>query len=146
MKKFCNNYHDRDNARRETNTAQKLKFSIKDFFSKCDQIRSFQQIWSHLLKKSLMENSIFLCSVIEATIVSNIIWASELRVSQYKAFKNDRLIKYTLSFATPIKQNIKYWNKDNEKESSGRCPERRLTSLWHHHRKGINYQRGFSIP
>ena len=32
-----------------------MKFSIKDFFSKCDQIRSF-------LKKSLMENFIFLCS------------------------------------------------------------------------------------
>ena len=36
-----------------------MKFSIKDFFSKCDQIRSFLQIWSHLLKKSLMEN--FIC-------------------------------------------------------------------------------------
>ena len=33
-----------------------MEFSIKDFFSKCDQIRSFLQIWSHLLKKSLMEN------------------------------------------------------------------------------------------
>ena len=43
-------------------TAQKLKFSIKDFFSKCDQIGSFQRIWSHLLKKSLMENFIF-CTV-----------------------------------------------------------------------------------
>ena len=42
-----------------TNTAQKLKFSIKDLFSKCDQIRSFLRIWSHLLKKSLMENFIF---------------------------------------------------------------------------------------
>ena len=39
--------------------AEKMKFSIKDFFSKCDQIRSFQRIWSHLLKKSLMENLIF---------------------------------------------------------------------------------------
>ena len=28
-------------------TAQKLKFSSKDFFSKCDQIRSFLWIWSH---------------------------------------------------------------------------------------------------
>ena len=44
-------------------TAQKMKFFIKDLFSKCDQIRSFLQIWSHLLKKSLMENFIFLCSV-----------------------------------------------------------------------------------
>ena len=39
--------------------AQKIKFSIKDFFSKCDQIRRFLRIWSHLLKKSLMENFIF---------------------------------------------------------------------------------------
>ena len=36
-----------------------MKFSIKDFFSKCDQIRRKLQIWSHLLKKSLMENFIF---------------------------------------------------------------------------------------
>ena len=34
-------------------TAQKLKFSIKGFFSKCDQIRRKQRVWSHLLKKSL---------------------------------------------------------------------------------------------
>ena len=39
-----------------------MKFSIKDLFSKCDQIRSFLRIWSHLLKKSLMENLI-LCAV-----------------------------------------------------------------------------------
>ena len=43
-------------------TAQKMKFSIKDFFSKYDQIRSFLQIWSHLLNKSLMENFSF-CAV-----------------------------------------------------------------------------------
>ena len=43
-------------------TAQKVKFSIKDFTSKCDQIRNFLRIWSHLLEKSLMENFIF-CSV-----------------------------------------------------------------------------------
>ena len=41
-------------------TAQKMKFYIKDFFNKCDQIRSFLRIWSFLLKKSLMENFIFL--------------------------------------------------------------------------------------
>ena len=40
-------------------TAQKIKFSIKDFLSKCDQIRKKQRIWSHLLKKSFMENYIF---------------------------------------------------------------------------------------
>ena len=39
-----------------------MKFSIKDFFNKCDQICSFQWIWSHLLKKSSVENFIF-CAV-----------------------------------------------------------------------------------
>ena len=39
-----------------------MKFSIKDLFCKCDQIRSFLWIWSHLLKKSLKENFIF-CAV-----------------------------------------------------------------------------------
>ena len=46
-------------------TAQKMKFSFKDFFSKCDQIHRKLRIWPHLLKKSLMENVIF-CPVIEA--------------------------------------------------------------------------------
>ena len=41
-------------------TAQKAKFSMKDFFSKCDQI------WSYLLKKFLMENFI-LCAVTDAS-------------------------------------------------------------------------------
>ena len=36
-----------------------MKFSIKDFLSKYDEIRSFLRIYSHLLKKSLMENFIF---------------------------------------------------------------------------------------
>ena len=39
--------------------AQKIKFSIKDFCSKCDQIRRKLRIWSHLRKKSLMENFFF---------------------------------------------------------------------------------------
>ena len=30
----------------------KVKFPIKDLFSKCGQIRSFRRMWSHLLKKS----------------------------------------------------------------------------------------------
>ena len=36
-----------------------MKFSIKDFFSKFDQIHRKLRIWLHLLKKSLMENFIF---------------------------------------------------------------------------------------
>ena len=44
-------------------TAQKMKSSIKDFFSKCDQIQS------HLLKKSLMENFIFCAVKVLANLV-----------------------------------------------------------------------------
>ena len=43
-------------------TAQKMKFSIKNFFSKYDESRRKLRIWSHLLKKSLLENFIF-CAV-----------------------------------------------------------------------------------
>ena len=42
-----------------TSLHRKMKFSI---FSKCDQICSFLRIWSHLLRKSFMENFIF-CAV-----------------------------------------------------------------------------------
>ena len=41
-----------------------MKFSIKDFLSKYDQVRRTMRIWSHLLKKFLMENFIF-CAVNE---------------------------------------------------------------------------------
>ena len=43
-------------------TAPKMKFSIKDFFSKWGQIRRKLWIWWHLLKKSLIEIFIF-CEV-----------------------------------------------------------------------------------
>ena len=47
-----------------------MKFSIKDFLSKCDQIRRKLRIWSHLLKKLLMENFIF-CAVKAAIRIKN---------------------------------------------------------------------------
>ena len=49
-------------VRKKIVTAQKMRFSIPDFFSKCDQTCSFLWIWAHLLKKSLMENFSF-CAV-----------------------------------------------------------------------------------
>ena len=48
----------------------KMKFSIKDFFSKCDQICRKLRIWSHLLKNFLMENFIFCAVVATYFIVS----------------------------------------------------------------------------
>ena len=50
-----------DNIEYEMTTLQqKMRFSIKDFFSKGDQICRKPQIWSHLLKKPLMKNFIFM--------------------------------------------------------------------------------------
>ena len=46
-------------------TVQKMKFSIKDSLSKCDQIRRKWRIWSHVLKKSLI-----LCAVYAWVIIS----------------------------------------------------------------------------
>ena len=51
---------------------KKMKFSIENFFSKCDQILWKLLVWSYLLKKSLMENFIF-CAVRipNKTLISN---------------------------------------------------------------------------
>ena len=48
-----------------------MKFSVKDFFSKCEEIRSFLRIWSYLLKKSLLESSIFR-AVVEIMFIASL--------------------------------------------------------------------------
>ena len=50
-----------------TFTAQNVKLSIEDFFSKCDPIRRKLRICSNLLQKSLMENFIFVHCFIKFT-------------------------------------------------------------------------------
>ena len=47
-------------------TSQNIKFSIKEFFIKCDPIRRNLWIWSHLLQKSLKENFIFSAVIIKS--------------------------------------------------------------------------------
>ena len=46
-----------------------MKFSIKDFFSKCGQIHSFLPIWSHLLKNYLIEN--FISCAVDVIMLKN---------------------------------------------------------------------------
>ena len=48
----------------------KMKFSMRDLFSKCNQIRRKLRIWSNLLKKSFMENFI-----VFAVVVTELIWS-----------------------------------------------------------------------
>ena len=47
-----------------------MKFSSKDFFSKCDQIRRKLR---DLVKNSLMENFIF-CAVFVTVVLQNVSW------------------------------------------------------------------------
>ena len=80
-----------------------MKFSIKDFFSKCEKIRNFLRIWSHLLKKILNGKLHFLCSKQVPTRHSTILLGNnafidteirmsdnnEIRVIMIRADKNE---------------------------------------------------------
>ena len=71
-------------------TAQKIKFSIKDLFSKCDQIHNFLRIWSYLLKKSLIANFIFCAVYSSCTVIPHYF---------HHRLKNAVLLKYIHSWA-----------------------------------------------
>ena len=55
----------------------KNKFSIKNFFSKCDQTCMKLRIWSYFLKKSLMEKFIF-CAMLWTTS-QNVVHVIQIR-------------------------------------------------------------------
>ena len=73
----------------------KMKFSFKDIFSECDQIRRKLGVWSHLLKKSLMEN--FLCRNFWAAGPSKI--SCRLRPSS-ALYVND--LRNAIKFSSPF--------------------------------------------
>ena len=78
---------------------KKMTFSIKDFFSKCDQIRSFLRIWSHLLKKSLRENFIF-CAVCKRIDYESSMLQDQ--VDWYLYPKASIIVWNSFSFVTPF--------------------------------------------
>ena len=80
------------------------KFSITDFFSKCDQICRNLQIWSHLLKKPVMENFIFLCSVFLSLLLGDV-----LQISMGSNMTNDLFLLRTfwLSFMLSLLSNFR---------------------------------------
>ena len=72
---------------------KKQSFSIK-----CDQIHSFLRIWSHLLKKSLMANFIFLCNVTTSkfkVLLKSAIKCREESSSEYPADLIAQIMEYT---------------------------------------------------
>ena len=56
----------------DRSTAQKMTFSIKDFLTKCDQIRRFLRVWSHLLSKSLMKSLLFCVVKVLINLIHNL--------------------------------------------------------------------------
>ena len=69
-----------------------MKFSVKDFFSKYDQICIFLQIFSHLLKNSLMENFIS-CVVISIFFdIGHFLVIHTLKHRNYDVIATRRLI------------------------------------------------------
>ena len=82
-------------------TVQKMKFFIKDFFSKCDRIRSVLRIESHLLKRSLMENFIFCAWILKQLMIKTVTVIDDNNVNViYKSNKS--------LFAQGFKQ-VKEW-------------------------------------
>ena len=55
---------------------------MKDFFTKCDQIRKKLWIWSHLLKKSFFENFIFCAVSVEQEVSDDLsVWSLTYHVT-----------------------------------------------------------------
>ena len=78
---------------------KKMKIFIKDFFRKLDQILRKLRIWSHLLKKSLLENFIF-CAVWVTCHITDL-WADALDQDLFE------LCKYALINVQMGIQNVR---------------------------------------
>ena len=91
-----------------------MKFSIKHFFSKCEQICTKLQIQSHLLKKALMKNFIFYPVKYELPRLLHRHFTSCLHLFNWRAFKQiyqltEKLISFFINF-THHKIKIKQVN------------------------------------
>ena len=81
---------------------QKMKFCIKDFFNKCEQICRKLWICSHLLKKLLMENFIF-CAVTREYILSFISCSSEKELNKLEV-QGENGQQFTRYFTRPTSE------------------------------------------
>ena len=83
------------------------------FYSECDQIRSILWIWSHLLKKSLMENFIF-CAMILPKIISIFFQEKQILTTNQQFFwggagsNNNLFSSSLLSCASQYSQKNKF--------------------------------------
>ena len=88
-----------------SNAAQKMKFFIKDFLSKCDKIRSFLRIWSALCR--------YLSHWTKNLKASKWIWHNEVLVDTCvcKSGKIKESIKRSIMTKIHIKQDVyTFWS------------------------------------
>ena len=81
-----------------------MKFSIKDYFSKCDQILRKLRIWLHLLEEYLMENFIFLCiysfcKTLHLKFIVNLCYLIHQNTFRTLAYLELCLFRYTEAFS-----------------------------------------------
>ena len=101
-------------ARFLTYTAQKIEFFIKDFFSKCDQICFFLRIWSHLLKKSLMEKFTFRAELVGLVWVIMGLVSSPGNIKSSEPSLTIIFNKWFLKFLQTLKYNARsylWWHQ-----------------------------------
>ena len=84
-----------------------MKFSIKHFFSKCDQIHSFLQIWLYLPKKSLMENFIF-CAV---CLIGQKFFSTIFRSRHHRCFIKKVFLKISQNSQESVCARVSFFNK-----------------------------------
>ena len=93
-------------------TAQKMKFSIQDFFNKCAQIRSFLRNWSLLLRKSFFVQwsrlLSFLSLFFEPNSIILIISSPISMLSLLSTKRSQTFEKLSLSFSS-ISFESHYW-------------------------------------
>ena len=105
---FCNNCY----------SCTKNKFSIRVFFSKCDQTHNFQRILLHLLKKSLkLVSTIFYQIFISHQMIAlQKLW--KMLISSKKLFSFSRCSNFCISvfpYFPPVSHCFKGWSKINLK-------------------------------
>ena len=87
---------------------KKKKFSIKDLFSKWDQIRKKLRIWSHLLEKSIIGNFIFCAMLVKGNLAE--VFKLPIAVFIFKIFDPDIPFTWTTYRDKKIVKMIVIWN------------------------------------
>ena len=85
-----------------------MKFSIKDFFSKCGEIRRKLQNWSYFLKKSLIENFIANLQNIYFLLIHHLLRETKNTFSFLQPRKLDTVFCLTLL----CRQRVQYCNRE----------------------------------